>query len=99
MGAIPSATSLPNLSKIDYPRPNSPAKILTTKPTSSIGENSSFGGYDKEKNDQILSNNDMVQSNKYGNVEGELSRYLISNEEMQRYEAEYQRASLAVKAA
>ncbi len=36
------------------------------------------------------------QKGKKGNLEGEFSKYLISNEEMEQYEAEYQRCANAL---
>ena len=53
------------------------------------------------KNDNIRSGNDStdaIHDGKKVNLEGDFAKYLISNEEMEQYEAEYQRCANALAA-
>ena len=94
---LPSATSLPNLARIDHYKPN--PQIYgshVTQPNSIVGGSPETDLINREL---VKSDNVLINSQKNSNVEGELSKYLISNEEMKRYEAEYQKASIALKTA
>ena len=98
---LPSATSLTNISKIDNFPPKANTNLSLTrnaaedkmeKNCASIGTNEGIGTLDPSGNMFIANSNVDGQ-------EGDLSKYLISNEEMKRYEAEYQKASIALKTA
>ena len=94
---LPSATSLPNISKIDNYKSQSHMNLSL---------NRNLGASKIENNGVNVSENVNAQGSAFssntkidGQQEGDLSKYLISNEEMKRYEAEYQKASIALKAA
>ena len=99
---LPSATSLPNISKIDNYQTRTNENWLfdqkldmnpTEKNIANIGETTSI--------EKLTSSGSIhgTKSKLDGQQEGDLTKYLISNEEMKRYEAEYQKASIALKAA
>ena len=98
---LPSATSLTNISKIDNFQAKSNTNLLPNKNAAenkieknctSIAANEGIGTLDS-------SGNIFIANSKVDGQEGDLSKYLISNEEMKRYEAEYQKASIALKTA
>jgi hypothetical protein len=74
------------------------SSILSTV-SSSMPNLSKINGFLASRSESARGGNDSADSGgegKKGNLEGEFSKYLISNEEMEQYEAEYQRCANAL---
>ena len=98
---LPSGTSLPNLSKTenngqnDLSQSHVPSNILPYAKSTPIALHANM-----ETFNQSMKANDILDSyGKNSSVDNDFSKYLISNEEMKKYEAEYQKASIALKTA